>query len=130
MPNEPPDHARALQGVNALEQAEQRAFERGQQSAKLKAQVESHEKRLDAQNGNIARMATAQEHTNDRLDDLKTSVERATAVAKARADTAAELAKNAAKNAVDKRTFIFVSMGATAAIASAIIAALALGLGH
>jgi septal ring factor EnvC (AmiA/AmiB activator) len=127
---EPPGQADALKNIGALEAAEERAFKRGRDSAELKAQVDSHEKHLKAINGNLDRNATAIETVGDRLDELKSSVEKSTAVARARADTAAELAATAAKNAVDKRTFILTGILCSAAIASVVIAALALGLGH
>lgn len=130
MSGEQPDHQEALRSVSALEAVEDRAFQRGQESAQMKGQLASHERRLDAINGSIRRSAEAQENTNDRLDTLTASVEKSTAVAKARSDTAAELAKQAAQSAVDKRTFIVTAVACSAAIASALIAAIALGLGH
>jgi septal ring factor EnvC (AmiA/AmiB activator) len=123
------DTPEALKNIGALEAAEERAFQRGQSSAKLRSQVESHERRLDAINGSIDRHARAQEQTNDRLDELSANVRESTAVAKARADVAAELAKRAASNTVDKRTFLISLTVATMAVASVLIGALAL-IGH
>lgn len=127
---EPPDHSAPLRNIAALEAAEDRAYQRGQQSAKLTAQVDSHEQRLNAINGSIARHAEAVENVTDGLGDLRASVERSTAVAKARAETAEKLAKQAAKSAVDKRTFIITAVACSGTIASAVIAAIALGVGQ
>lgn len=120
----------AFQGLSALEAAEQRAYERGRANARLTAQVQSHEKRLDAINGNIIQHVAAQEITNDRLDKLTASVEKSTAIAKARADVAAELAEKVARTNVDKRTLILTVVLAAAAVAGVLVAALQFMVGH
>lgn len=128
-PGDLPDQSEALRNIGALEAVEDRARKRGEDATWVRLQIEAHEKRLNAQNGNIRRMAEAQEATNDSLDQLRVSVEQSTAVAKARADTAAELAEATAKATVDKRTFIFTALACSTGIASAVIAGIALFVG-
>lgn len=101
-----------LTGLNAVEAAEQRAFERGRESAQLKAQVQSHERRLDAINGSIDRGAKAQEHTASKLRDLTATVERTAAIALARGEDA----KLAAEKQVTKREFVLGLISAVAII--------------
>lgn len=115
---EHPDHSEALRNVGALEDAEDRAFQRGQAAAKMKGQLESHEKRLNAINGSIERSTRAQERTNERLDALKNAFEQSIAIASARAEDA----KTTAEKQVSTRTFVLGLLGAVAAIGTLLAA--------
>lgn len=122
MPGDLPDHTEALRNVGALEAAEQRAFERGQQSAKLKAQVDSHERRLNAINGSISRHADEARNLAETVTKLGEDFRTSVAVATARAVEAKEAAKEAAERQVSTRTFVFGLLGAVAAISSVLAA--------
>lgn len=106
-----PDSSEALRNIGALESAEDRAFRRGQAAAVLKGTVEAHEKRLNAINGSIDRLAHA-------VGDLKGAFERSLAVTQARAEDA----KTAAEKQVSTRTFILGLIGAVVAIGTLLAA--------
>jgi HKD family nuclease len=118
MSGEAPDHQEALRSVSALEAVEDRAFQRGQESAQMKGQLASHERRLDAINGSIDRSAKAQERMGERLDALKAAFEQNIAIAQARAEDA----KQAAERQVSTRTFLLGLAGAVAAIGTLLAA--------
>jgi HKD family nuclease len=111
MSGEAPDHSDALRNVSALETVEDRAFQRGQASAQMKGQLESHERRLNAINGSIDRSTQA-------LDALKAAFEQNIAIAQARAEDA----KTAAEKQVSTRTFLLGLVGAVAAIGTLLAA--------
>lgn len=112
------DRSEALRNISALETAEDRAFQRGQAAAKMKGQLESHEKRLNAINGSIERSASAQERTSERLESLRAAFEQNIAIAQARAEDA----KQAAERQVSTRTFLLGLVGAVVAIGTLLAA--------
>lgn len=113
-----PGPSDAFQGLNAIEAAEQRAFERGQNSARLKAEVEAHERRLNMINGSIARHAQATENLAATVNNLSADFRQSIAVAQARAKDAAE----AAERQVSTRTFLVGLIGAVAAVGLLLVA--------
>lgn len=115
------DERETLRNLSAVEEAEQRAFLRGQQSAVMKTQIESHETRLNAINGSIERGTQVQRGLAQEIADLRVAFEQSIAIAAARAEDA----KSAAEAQVSTRTFVFGLIGAVSAIA-----ALLAGLGH
>lgn len=118
------DPAVPLHNLTALEEAEERAFRRGQESALQKAKVEQHEVRLNAINGHIARGAQAQERTATAVLALTAKVDQTAAIAVARAQDA----ERAAKETLSTRTFVFALTGTAVGVCTVVIAALALFL--
>lgn len=112
------DEREVLRGLTAVEEAEQRAFQRGQATAKMKGQLDSHEQRLNAINGSIERGAKAQEETNERLKALKAAFETSIAIATARAEDA----KTAAEKQVSTRGYVLGLIGAVLAIGTLLAA--------
>ena len=110
-PEDERDDSEALRNLQALESAEDRAFRRGQASARLKSAVDSHEQRLNAINGSIDRLSRE-------VSEMKAAFERSVAITAARAQDA----KTAAEKQVSTRTFVLGLIGAVIAIGSLLAA--------
>ena len=111
----PDKEAKLLPGLSAVEEAEHRAYRRGQQAAELKSSLEGHFKEDDRRFGELK---GSQEQTTRilqtvvvKVDDLGKKVDTAAAVTAARAEDA----KKAADDAISTRAFIItmVSFGVT-----------------
>jgi hypothetical protein len=113
------DPSAPLRNLSALEEAEERAFRRGEQSARLKGDVASHERRLNAMNGSIDRLTTA-------VGDLGKEFHESLAVAAARADEAKKAAEKAEAKGLSTRTFVVSLVVACAAVCGVIVTVLAL----
>jgi predicted nucleic acid-binding Zn-ribbon protein len=116
------DPAAPLRNLSALEEAEERAFRRGQESAALKAKVESHEKRLNALNGSIDRSTAALRQLEKTVDKIGEQVRGSAAVTATRAEDA----KAAAEKGLSTRTFVFSLLAAATGVCLVVIGALAL----
>lgn len=115
------EETEVLRNLSAVEEAEQRAFARGQASAEMKGQIESHERRLNVINGTIERGTQTTRALAQEISDLRVAFEKSIAIAATRA----EEAKNAAEAQVSTRTFVLGLVGAVSAIG-----VLLAGIGH
>lgn len=115
------EESEILRNLSAVEEAEQRAYQRGQASMAMQGQIESHERRLNAINGTIERGTQTTRALTQEIADLRNSFEQSVAVTAARAADA----KKAAEAQVSTRTFLLGLIGAVTAIG-----ALLAGLGH
>ena len=121
MTDAPRDPTEVLRNVTALEAAEQRAFERGQSSAKFEARVAVLEGWRTTVNGSIDRHAKATRDLTEEVSQLKGAFERSIAIAAARAQDAKEAAEKSAAQQVSTRTFVFWLIGAVIALGSLIV---------
>lgn len=119
------EEAKLLPNLNAVEEAEHRAFKRGQQAAELKGQLETHFKDDDRRFGEIK---TEQSQTTQTLktvvvkvDNLGQKVDTAAAITAARAEDA----RKAADNAISGRQFFLGLAGLAVTVVAAILTALA-----
>ncbi len=130
----PEDPTEVFRNISAVEEAEHRAFKRGQAQASLDAKLERH---FDEDNRRFGEIKTEQEHTTnvlgrvvEKVDDLGSEIKTAAAVTTARATdakNAAAEAKNAAEKQLSTRTFIVGLIGTIAAILTALAASGQLG---
>lgn len=116
-----PDEKEMLRNLSAVEEAEQRAYVRGQETTLVKSRLDEHDRRLAAINGSIDKAARKSGELADRVDKLSSLIERNAAIVSARAEDA----KQAAEAQVSTRTFVLGLVGAVTAIG-----ALLAGTGH
>jgi chromosome segregation ATPase len=112
MGDAPDKSSEVMRNLSAVEAAEERAYQRGQATAKLKAQVESHERRLSAVNGSIERNANEMHNLAGTVSKLGEDFRQSVAITADRAQAARE----AAERQVSTRTFILGLIGAVVAI--------------
>lgn len=115
---EQPARTEVLRSLGALEEAERRAYDRGQESARVHGELRAHESRLNSLNGSVARAADELRAVGDKLTVLSEQFRRGEAIAKDRAEQAERLVKKS----LGTREFVLGLIGATGVIVSALAA--------
>ncbi len=124
-----PSDSEIFHNLSAVEEAEHRAFRRGQAQANLESKLEHHFKDDDRRFGELK---SEQERTTntlgrvvEKVDDLGGEIKTAAAVTTARATdakAAAEKAEKVAAKQLSTRTFLLGIAGTVAAIFTALAA--------
>lgn len=121
----PDEEAKLLPGLSAVEEAEHRAYRRGQEAAELKGELQHHFSEDDRRFGELK---TEQQQTTatlktvgEKVETLTDNVKTTGAIAAARAEDA----KKAADNAISSRQFFLGLAGLAITIVAAILTALA-----